>query len=53
MFADLSLQVASHIPLILGHPSGLGNQGSYKVYLSLFTDPHSRCQVYISLITDH
>ncbi len=28
-----------HRPLITGRPSGLGNQGSCKVYHLLFTDP--------------
>ncbi len=47
MFTDLSLQVSfgyalikfTELSLQLGTPSGLGNQGSCKVYLSLFTDP--------------
>jgi len=43
-----------HKLLITGHPSGLlGSQGSCKVYQLLFTDPHSRCQVYLALLTDH
>jgi len=39
-----------HRPLSTGHPCGLGSQGSCKVYRSLFTDPHSMCQVYRSLL---